>query len=95
MNHALNARWGVHLAARVRLDDDVSEAKDSLIRPFVTWRPRERLDLDLGYDYLHSFQGSTEHRIWQSAEYSLGWGGSSSRIVSASTSASSWTSMES
>ena len=36
VNHALNARWGVHLAARVRLDDDVSEAKDYLIRPFVT-----------------------------------------------------------
>lgn len=74
VNYAFNERWGAHFQARVRLDDDVSEKKDYLLRPFVTWRPRERLTLDLGYDYLHSFQSSTEHRIWQAAEYRLGWG---------------------
>jgi hypothetical protein len=74
VNHALNERWGVHFAARVRLDDDVSSKKDYLLRPFVTWKPRNGLTLDLGYDYLHSFQSSSEHRIWQAAEYRLGLG---------------------
>ena len=75
VNHAFNDRWGAHLATRVRVDADVSEAKDYLIRPFVTWRPHEKLVLDLGYDYLHSFQSSTEHRIWQAVEHSLSWRG--------------------
>ena len=51
VNHAFNARWGAHLAARVRLDDDVSEARDYLIRPVRHLaapreaRPRSRLRL--------------------------------------------------
>jgi hypothetical protein len=33
----------------------------------------DRLDMDLGYDYLHSLEGGfpSEHRIWQMAEYRL------------------------
>jgi hypothetical protein len=73
LNHALTERWALHFQTRVRVDDDVSQAKDVLLRPFVSWSPLESLTLDLGYDYLHSFESSSENRIWQAAEYRLGW----------------------
>jgi hypothetical protein len=73
LNHALGERWGAHLQTRVRLNDNVSEAKDFLVRPFITWTPIESLTLDLGYDYLHSFQSSSEHRVWQAAEHHFRW----------------------
>lgn len=71
IHHGLGERWGAHLQTRVRLDDDVSQVKDVLVRPFVSWRPLDSLTLDLGYDYLDSFQTRSEHRIWQSAEHRL------------------------
>ena len=66
-NHGLTDTWGFHLQTRVRFDDDVSEAKDVLVRPFVTWSPIDSVTLDLGYDYLHSFTSKSENRIWQAA----------------------------
>jgi hypothetical protein len=63
LNHGLGERWGVHLQARLRFDDDVSRTKDFLIRPFVSWRPLEPLTLDLGYDHLHSYHSRSENRI--------------------------------
>jgi hypothetical protein len=61
------------IQTRVRLIDDVSLARDVLLRPFVSWQVSDRLDLDLGYDYLHSLDDGflSEHRIWQMAEYRL------------------------
>jgi hypothetical protein len=73
LNHGLGENWGMHLMIRPRFDDDVSRTKDFLVRPFVTWTPLESLTLDLGYDYLHSFQSRSEHRVWQAAEHRLGW----------------------
>ena len=70
-NHGLTDSWGLHLQTRVRLDDDVSEAKDVLVRPFVTWSPVDSVTLDLGYDYLHSFTSSTENRIWQAVAHQV------------------------
>jgi hypothetical protein len=61
------------IQTRVRLIDDVSLARDVLLRPFLAWQVSDRLDIDLGYDYLHSLEGGfpSEHRIWQMAEYRL------------------------
>lgn len=73
LNHAVDEQWGVHLKARLRLDDDVTQSKDFLWRPFVSWRPLESLTLDLGYDYLDSFRSASEHRIWQAVEHRLRW----------------------
>ena len=74
LNHALGKRWGVHLQTRLRLVDDVSETKDFLVRPFISWTPIESLTFDLGYDYIHSFESSSyEHRVWQTAEYHFRW----------------------
>ena len=75
VNHGLGEDFGLHLQARGRFDDDVSETKDYLIRPFFTWRATEAVTLDLGYDYLHSFTGRTENRIWQAGQYRLKWRG--------------------
>ena len=75
INHGFGEDFGFHLQARGRFDDDVSETKDYLIRPFFTWRAIEGVTLDLGYDYLHSFTGSTEHRIWQAGQHHLKWRG--------------------
>jgi hypothetical protein len=73
LNHGLGERWGAHLQARVRFDDDVSRTKDFLIRPFVSWRPFEPLTLDLGYDHLRSYHSRSENRIWQSVEHRFEW----------------------
>ena len=71
LHHAINDRWGGHLQTRVRLDDDVSEVKDDLVRPFVSWEPADHFALNLGYDYLHSYQSRSENRIWQAGEHRL------------------------
>jgi hypothetical protein len=73
LNHSLGERWGAHLQTRARFDEDVSEAKDFLVRPFISWTPIESLTFDLGYDYLHSFRSSPEHRVWQAAEHHFQW----------------------
>jgi len=72
-NHGLGERWGAHLVVRARFDDDVSETKDVLLRPFVTFRANDNIVLDLGYDYLHSFTASSENRFWQAAQHRFLW----------------------
>jgi len=73
MNHGLGDHFGAHFVARARFDDDVSETKDYLLRPFVSWRATHGVTVDLGYDYLHSFTSSTEHRIWQAVQHKHQW----------------------
>ena len=73
LNHRLDERFIAHFEARVRFDDDVSQTKDLLLRPFVSWQALESLRLALGYDYLHSFQSRSENRLWQSAQHRLRW----------------------
>lgn len=73
LNHGLGEHWGAHFTTRARFDDDVSRTKDVLVRGSVSWRALETLTLELGYDYLDSFQSRSEHRIWQSAEHRLAW----------------------
>ena len=75
LNHGLGSRWGAHLQTRARFDNGVSETKDFLLRPFVSWRPLDSITLDLGYDYLHSYTSSSENRIWQAAQHHLEWRG--------------------
>ena len=45
VNHALTDRWGAHLQARMRFDDNVSNTRDFLVRPFISWRALESLTL--------------------------------------------------
>ena len=58
---------------RVRVVDDVSRARDVLLRPFLAWQVLDHLSLDVGYDYLHAIAAASrsEHRVWQVAEYTL------------------------
>ena len=65
LHHGLTERWGAHLQVRGRFDEDVSHAKDLLVRPFASWRALDSLTVDLGYDYIHAFQADTEHRVWE------------------------------
>jgi hypothetical protein len=73
INHGLGKNFGAHFQARGRFDQNVSETKDYLLRPFVSWLPGKGFTFDLGYDYLHSFSSSTEHRIWQAAQHHFQW----------------------
>ena len=74
LHHGLTERWGAHLQLRGRFDEDVSHAKDLLVRPFASWRALDSLTVDLGYDYIHAFQADTEHRVWEAAEHRAQWG---------------------
>ncbi len=73
LNHPINEQWGVHLKTRLRMDHDVTQSKDFLWRPFVSWSPLKSLTLGLGYDYLDSFRSASQHRIWQAVEHRLRW----------------------
>jgi hypothetical protein len=73
LHHGITESWGAHLSLRGRFDDDVTHAKDLLVRAFGSWQWRSSLSTDLGYDYIHSFDGRDEHRPWQAAEYRLRW----------------------
>jgi hypothetical protein len=73
LNHGFTGTWGGHLQIRARFDDDVSETKDLLIRPFISWDPVHSVTLELGYDYLHSYTASSENRVWQAAGHRVKW----------------------
>ena len=73
ISHGFGENFGAHFMARGRFDDDVSETKDYLLRPFVSWLPTKSVTLDLGYDYLHSFTSASENRIWQAGQHSITW----------------------
>ncbi len=66
----INEDWGGQLLARFRFDDDVSRAKDFMLRA----QPHRQLgpfDAGVGYDYLYSYvnESTIEHRLFQQAEY--------------------------
>jgi hypothetical protein len=70
IHHALTDAFSGHLQVRIRAEDDISQAKDFMVRAYGSWH-RGSLALDLGYDYLYSFTSGTtsENRIWQAAEH--------------------------
>ena len=77
VNHAINEDWSVSFMARGRFDEDASHTKDYLLRPYVSWTIVDdvpfidSLTVMAGYDYLHVFDGRTEHRAWQSAHHAV------------------------
>lgn len=77
VNHALDEDWSLSFLTRGRFDDDVSHEKDVLVRPFVSWTLIDgvplidSLTVMAGYDYLHSFDGRSEHRAWQAAHHAV------------------------
>jgi hypothetical protein len=73
LHHGLTDHWGAHIQTRARFDEDVSRAKDLLVRTFGSWTNLKSLTFDLGYDYLHSLHSASEHRPWQAAEHKLSW----------------------
>jgi hypothetical protein len=70
VDRSLTDRWAGQFAARFRFDDDVSRAKDFMLRSWSHWRFGD-FDLGLGYDYLYDFtRGTTiEHRPFQTLEH--------------------------
>jgi hypothetical protein len=73
VSHALDDRFALHLAGRVRFDDDVSQSKDYLIRPYGSWKATDSISLQLGYDRLQSVRSRDEHSAWQSVSYRQLW----------------------
>jgi len=77
VHHAINEDWSISFMARGRFDEDASHSKDYLLRPYVSWTIVDdvpfidSLTVMAGYDYLHSFDGSDEHRAWQSAHHAV------------------------
>lgn len=76
VQHKLDDRLTLSLASRLRLDDDVSRAKDLYFRPAVEVEVLPPFSLGLGYDYIYSFasNSSTEQRIWEQASLKLDMG---------------------
>jgi hypothetical protein len=73
LEQQIHERVAAGVQTRVRIVDDVTRARDVLIRPFVAWQVLDNFTLDLGYDYLHAIQDGSlsEHRLWQIAEHTL------------------------
>ncbi len=75
LNHAIDEDWSLSFTARGRFDEDASNGKDVLLRPYVSWTGVDgvplidSLTVMAGYDYLHSFDGRSEHRPWQSLHH--------------------------
>jgi len=66
----LTKRWAGQVLTRFRFDDDISQAKDFMLRTFLHSQVGP-FDLGMGYDYLYSFVDSTtsESRPFQRAEH--------------------------
>jgi hypothetical protein len=81
VNHGISENWSVSFTARGRFDEDVSHAKDYLLRPYTTLSLIEgvpfveSLTVLAGYDYLGSNDGRDEHRPWQAAHHAIHRGG--------------------
>jgi len=77
IQHAINEDWSLSFMARGRFDEDASNSRDYLLRPYLSWTIVDNvpfidsLTVMAGYDYLHSFDGRDEHRAWQSAHHAV------------------------
>ena len=66
----LTERWAGQVLARFRSGDDLSGARDLMLRGFSHWHLGS-FDLGFGYDFLYNFPSSEtrEHRPFQLAEH--------------------------
>ncbi len=65
--YAVDERLTASLNTRLRFDQDISRAKDLLLRPGLQLKVGRDLTLGAGYAYSHAFSSgrSEEHRLWQ------------------------------
>lgn len=73
----LAPRWSVQLDAQIRLVNDLSVVRNSLIRPSLIFAPGGRLTFNLGYAWVPYFHParSDEHRLWQQVALTARLGG--------------------
>jgi len=66
----LTERWAGQLLVRFRSGDNLSGARDVMLRGFSHWR-LDSFDVGFGYDFLYNFPSSEtrEHRPFQLAEH--------------------------
>ncbi len=74
LEHAVTPDVAVNFTTRARFDEDISHAKDLLIRPWLSVKATNGLSLGLGYDHIEPFPSSanSEDRIWQQLAFKLG-----------------------
>ena len=74
LEHALTPDVTANFTARLRFDEDISHAKDLLVRPWLSVKATDGLSLGLGYDHIEPFPSSanSEDRVWQQLEFKLG-----------------------
>jgi hypothetical protein len=67
LEHALTPDVTANFTTRLRFDEDISHAKDLLVRPWVSIKATDGLSLGLGYDHIEPFPSSanSEDRVWQ------------------------------
>ena len=74
LEHAVTQEFSANFTMRARFDEDISHAKDLLLRPWVSVKAADGLSLGLGYDHVEPFPSSanSEDRVWQQLEFKLG-----------------------
>ncbi len=74
LEHAVTPNVAVNFTTRTRFDEDISHAKDLLVRPWLSVKATEGLSFGLGYDHIEPFpsDANPEDRVWQQLGFKLG-----------------------
>jgi hypothetical protein len=67
--HPFGDSWTVSMQAEVRLQDDISEFDELVLKPALNYHFNEHWALSLGYKYIDKYDASNEHDIWQELHY--------------------------
>jgi hypothetical protein len=74
LEHAVTPNVAVNFTTRARFDEDISHAKDLLVRPWLSVKATDGLSFGLGYDHIEPFpsDANPEDRVWQQLGFKLG-----------------------
>ena len=63
--HPVGKKWAVSIQAETRLQDDISEFSQFVLKPAVNYHFNDRFALSVGYKWIDKFEQANENDFWQ------------------------------
>jgi len=63
--HPVGEKWAVSIQAETRLQDDISEFSQFVLKPALNYHFNETFALSVGYKWIDKFEQANENDIWQ------------------------------
>lgn len=72
--HSCGDRWSVSMQAEIRLQDDISEYSQLVLKPAINYHFNETWALSVGYKNINKFEDANENDIWQEVHFNKKFG---------------------